>query len=107
MNSENSEQSKPVPLDCTLGVAPAQTVTVITDKAHQHIVECFDLAYDTEMVICKPLLLAGDGSFYAMNGNHINAAEVLKQHHSLQTAIGIIKAKLDIAKSEITRINSP
>jgi len=73
----------------------------ISDRAHSYVCECEEIANDAIHSVCRPLLMAGDGAFYAKNGNYVGYEVVLKEHRCMQSALEKIKGKLDFAKTEI------
>lgn len=67
-------------------------------QAKKYVEECEESAFDAISRVCRPLMMDGDGAFYAKNGNYMNASDVLKEHLIMQKTLQAIKNKLDVAK---------
>ena len=63
-------------------------------KQQAIIEECEQLAKDALFRVCRPLLMDGDGYFYAKNGTLMQPADVLKEHELMRAALENIKNKL-------------
>lgn len=56
---------------------------------------------DVKFGVCRPLLMDGEGTYFAKNGNRIMPTDVLREHRIMQIALEKLTDKLTLLGLQI------